>query len=148
MRVSGWQILALLVLAWLVGSLLLGGSSGGVYMGSTEAADAANSNQHQPRCVSAHVFDVRGWGGFETIRYDVWVDGCVDTNGRLQLDSAPRCSAKSFLGPGTVTCIASPAGSRQKVTVNLTYPYGLEHLAGFPNPSTFYIDPGGGYSTY
>lgn len=150
-RITLFRVVALGVLAWLVGSLLLGFSTSGVSTGSTYAMDAAGNpdpNQHEPQCVSTHVFDSRGWGSFETIRYDVWVYGCSDAHGKLQLTSPPSCGAKSFLGSGNVNCASSPAGNRVKVTVTLNYPLGLDHLAGFPNPSTFYVDPGGGYSTY
>lgn len=150
-RISGWSIVAIALFAWLLPPLLLGGSTGGVETGSTYALDASGNpdpNQHQPRCVSAHVFNAREWGSFETIRYDVSVHGCNDSNGRLQLTSSPTCSASSFLGPGSATCTASPDGDKLKVTVDITYPFGLGLIAGYPNPSTFYMDPGGGYSTY
>ena len=151
MRITLLRVVLVGVVAWLVGSLILGSGTSGVSTGSTYALDVAGNpdpNQHEPQCVSTHVFDARGWGSFETIRYDVWVHGCNDAHGKLQLTSPPSCSAKSFLGAGTVTCASSQAGNRVRVTVTLSYPIGLDRLAGFPNPSTFYVDPGGGYSTF
>lgn len=151
MRLTGWNIAALVVLMWFITPLLLGGSTGGVYGGSTYSTDAGGApdpNQTQPNCISTHVFDQRAWGNWQTIRYDVWVNGCRDSNGKLQLSSPPACSASSFLGPGSATCTASRNGSRLKIDVRLTYPLYLGLIAGYPTSPVFYVDPGGGYSTY
>ena len=139
------------MLGWLVSSLLLGGSTGGVFTGSTYNMDASGNpdpNQVQPNCVSVHTWNARAWGSFETIRYDVWVNGCNASSGKLELSTPLRCTARSFLGPAAASCTAALDGNRLKVSVSLSYPIGLGLLAGYPNPSTFYVDPGGGYSTY
>ena len=140
MRPSVWNVAAVVALAWLITPLLLGGSTSGVYLNSVPAAEG------QPACETDHIFSARNWGGFDTIRYDVWVDGCVDANGRLQLNSS-KCSAKSFLGDGTATCTATQDANRLKVNLSLSYPLGIGLIAGYPTAPTFYLSPSS-YSTY
>ena len=98
-----------------------------------------------PACVSAHTVDSREWGSLQTIRADVWVSGCKDANGRLQLSAQPKCTATSFLGPGTATCSATESGGSIKVVVYVVYPFGLDLIAGQPTTTSFMIDTGGGY---
>ena len=136
-RISGWSVAALVVLAWFIAPLLLGGSTSAVELNSVPAAEG------QPACEADHVFNARNWGGFETVRYDVWVFGCVDANRRLQPTTPPKCSAKSFLGPALANCSATQAGNRIRVNVEVSYPLGLGVIAGYPNPSTFYLYAGG-----
>ena len=79
------------------------------------------------------------------MRSDVWVMGCKDVGGQLRLASGPTCSATMFLGPGTATCTATPAGDRLKVVVHISYPFGLDWLAARPSMTAFTLSPGGGY---
>jgi len=134
--------------SWVFGSLLLGGSSGGVFLSSTPmSGDPTGSDQANqlPHCVSAHTVDSRGWGSLQTIRTDVWVSGCNDANGHLQLSAQPKCTATSFLGQGTATCSASESGGSIKVVVNVVYPFGLDLIAGRETTTSFMVDPNGGY---
>jgi hypothetical protein len=98
-----------------------------------------------PPCVTAHTYDSRGWGGWQAIRSDVWVMGCKDVAGQLRLASGPTCAATSFLGPGTATCTATPAGDRLRVVVTINYPLGLDWLAGRASTAAWIVSPGGGW---
>jgi len=80
------------------------------------------------------------------LRSDVWVMGCTDAQGHLRLASGPTCTATSFLGPGTATCTATPAGDRLKVVVHISYPFVLDWLNGRPSTTAWTLSPGGGYN--
>jgi hypothetical protein len=135
---------------WVFGSLLLGNSSGGVFLNSTPViGDPSASYQANqlPKCVSAHRVDSREWGSLQTIRSDVWVSGCNDASGQLHLSAPPKCEATSFLGQGSATCTASQEGSSVKVVVHVVYPFGLDFIAGQPTTTSFTVSPSGNYSS-
>jgi hypothetical protein len=79
------------------------------------------------------------------MRSDVWVAGCNDVYGHLRIASGPSCTATTFLGPGTATCTATPAGDRLKVVVHISYPFVFDWLYGRPSTTAWTISPDGGY---
>jgi hypothetical protein len=124
--------------------MFLGLGTSGVELRSTPTAAPPQPGE-LPACVSAHTFDRRSWGGLTTIEFDVWLMGCNDAAGQLRLESGPTCEATSFLGAGQATCTATQDGSELKVVLHLSYPFGLNLLAGPPTTRTFWIQPGGSY---
>jgi hypothetical protein len=144
-RKATW-VLAVGFGVWLIGPMLPGSGSGGVELRSTYADFLPQPGQ-LPACVSVHTYDLRSWGSWSTFRSDVWLVGCNNAAGQLRIASGPSCRATSFLGGGQATCIATPDGNKLKVTVNFVYPFGLNQVAGPKSSSTFWVDPGGGYSS-
>ncbi len=147
MRRKAGPLLAVALGLWVFGPILLGGSSGGVALGPWPPMqpDFYSPPASPPLCVAAHNYDARGWGTWQTMRSDVWVIGCNDAYGHLRLASGPNCTATTFLGPGTATCTATPAGDRLKVVVHISYPFGFDWLAGRPSTTAWTISPDGGY---
>lgn len=84
-----------------------------------------------------------GW--FYDRPVNVRLIGCNNPAGHLQLSAGPICDAKSFLGAGQATCIATSDGSDLKVVVHFVYPFGLNVLAGPNTTTTFWIDHSGSY---
>jgi hypothetical protein len=140
-------VFAIALGVWLLSPMLLGGGASGVEQAPWPPVVPSASDQPpaSPPCETAHTYDSRGWGGWQTLRSDVWVMGCKDTQGHLRLASGPTCTATSFLGPGTATCIATPAGDRLKVVVHISYPLVLEWLNARPSTTAWTLSPGGGY---
>jgi hypothetical protein len=126
--------------------MLLGGGGGGVELHSSYS-DFPPQPGALPACVSAHTFDSRSWGGWNTIRSDVWLTGCNNASGQLRIESGPTCQATSFLGAGHITCTATPDGSNLKVVVHVDYPLGLNLVAGQRTTTSFWVDPSGDYSS-
>ena len=93
----------------------------------------------------AHTYQQRAWPGVQTLRSDVWVAGCKDMQGHLRLASGPTCSARSFLGAGTASCTATPDGDRLRVLVHISYPFGLDWIAGWPSTTAWTVSPDGGW---
>jgi hypothetical protein len=139
-----WNVFAVGFAVFVFGPLLLGGSTSGVELGSWPPVQAADPPVSPP-CATAHTYDSRGWGSWQTVRSDVWVMACKDVAGQLRLASGPTCAATSFLGPGTATCTTTPAGDRLKVVVHITYPFGLDWLSGRPSTTAWTVSPGGGW---
>lgn len=133
--------LAAVLVVLLFSPMLLGASTAGVELLSTPSGTSSGL----PHCVSAHTYDSRGWGGFTTVRSDVRLIGCNNPAGHLQLSAGPICDAKSFLGAGQATCIATSDGSDLKVVGHFVYPFGLNLLAGPNTTTTFWIDHSGSY---
>jgi hypothetical protein len=131
-----------LFLAWFVGNLALGPSTGGVDLNSNLTGELAV----QPPCTAVHTYVGRGWAGHELVRSDVWLTGCKNPAGQMRILAGPTCEATSFLGAGTATCSSAPDGSDLSVTVTVHYPFGLDIVSGGPVTTTFRIDPGGGYN--
>jgi hypothetical protein len=144
-RRRAWTALAIGLALWVFGSILLGGSSSGVELGTWPPPQLTDQPPVSPSCVTAHTYDARGWPGLQTLRSDVWVIGCKDVLGNLRIASRPTCSATSFLGPGTATCTATPAGDRLKVVVHISYPFGLDWLYGRPSTTAWTVTPDGGW---
>jgi hypothetical protein len=134
-------VLGAAVAAWLIGPMLLGTSSAGVEMGNGPVSPGMSDQPEPPPCVSAHTYDSRSWPGLQMLRSDVWVTGCKDAAGQLRVTSGPTCSATSFMGPGTATCTAVSQSGGLKVTVHVTYPFGLNSLAGQPSATAFTLSP-------
>lgn len=132
----------------MIGQLALGLNAGGVYLNSTYAADIQTTPppNGRPECVSAHVFDTRGWFGYDTIRRDIWVSGCNDASGQLHLSSPVKCVATSFLGAGAATCNAQVVPDGIRVTYDVTYPFGLNLISGQQLSGSFTLSGDGGYS--
>jgi hypothetical protein len=127
---------------WMFGPMLLGSNASGVELGQTPVTQPGEL----PACVSAHTFDSRFWGGWQTLRSDVWLTGCSNSAGQLRAASGPTCRATSFLCPGSATCTASPAGDGLKVVVQLDYPFGLDLIAGRPLKTAFTVSRSGGWT--
>lgn len=144
MRRRAWTVFAIGLAVFVFGPILLGGSASGVELGSWPPVQPSDPPVSPP-CETAHTYDSRGWAGWQTLRSDVWVMGCKDTQGHLRLASGPTCTAKSFLGAGTATCIATPAGDRLKVVVHISYPFFLDWLNGRPSTTAWTLSPDGGY---
>jgi hypothetical protein len=147
MRKRAWTVFAVAAAVWLIGPLLLGSNASGVELGAWPQVVPSASDQPpvSSPCATAHTYDSRGWAGWQTLRSDVWVMGCKDTLGHLRLASGPTCAATSFLGAGTATCTASPAGDRLKVVVHISYPFVLDWLSGRPSTTAWTLSPDGGY---
>jgi hypothetical protein len=142
-------VLGALLAFWIADLVLLQTSSGGVFLASTPVMptnDSAPQPDQLPDCVHARVVDGRGGPGYQLTRYAVSVTGCNNAAGQLRLSGAPSCTAWSALGPGTASCSVSAAGSRLKVVVNVTFPYGLSTLTNQPLTTTFFLSPSGSYS--
>jgi hypothetical protein len=139
-----WTVFAVGLALWVFGPLLLGMSSSGVELGIWPPP-LGDQPPESPPCVTAHTYDARSWPGLQMLRSDVWVTGCKDVFGHLRIASGPTCTATSFLGPGTATCTATPAGDRLKVVVHITYPFGLDWLSGRPSTTAWTVSPGGGW---
>lgn len=142
-------VLGLALLLWLVGSMLLGPGVSGVRLDHTQASHPGVAYQpgELPACVSVHTYDWRTWPGVQTIRSDVWLTGCNNSAGELRASSGPTCQATSFLGRGTATCTASPAGRSVKVVVHIVYPFGLNLIAGQPTTTSWTVNQYGNWSS-
>jgi hypothetical protein len=130
---------------WLIGPMLLGSNVSGVALGNPGVTWAVATDQPGalPACVSAHTYDSRSWPGVQTLQAGVWVTGCKDAAGQMRVTSGPTCEATSLLGPGTATCTATSEGDHLKVVVHISYPFGLDWIAGRPSTTAFTLDSSG-----
>ena len=129
---------------WLIGPMLLGSNVSGVALGNPMTWPVATDPPGAlPACNSSHTYDSRSWPGLQTLRSDVWVTGCKDAAGQMRVTSGPTCEATSLLSPGTATCTATSEGDHLKVVVHISYPFGLDWIAGRPSTTAFTLDSGG-----
>jgi hypothetical protein len=139
------MVLAAALAVWVIGSMVLGVGSSGVELGPYPPPQPGDQPLESPSCVMAHTYQQRSWPGLQTLRSDVWVAACKEVLGQQRLAAGPTCSATSFLGPGTATCTAAPDGDRLKVVVHISYPLGLDWIAGWPSTTAWTVSPGGGW---
>jgi hypothetical protein len=141
-------VLVVVVAVAVMTPILFGYGTSGVELNAPPGVspNALSQPSEPPGCVSVHTFSSRFWPGLQLLRSDVWLKGCTDSGGQMRLVSGPTCQATSFLGRGTASCTATPAGDSLSVLVRINYPFGLNDWAGQPTTTKFVIDPGGGYS--